>query len=66
MLNLSCGETQIGHSHVCLNSLGAFRFLPASFPALFLDIARYAFGKGQKNLLDINQKSSQRLMTDWG
>ena len=38
----------------------------ASFPALSLDIARYAFGKEQKNLPGINQKSSQSLLTDLG
>jgi len=37
--------------------LAAFRFLPAFFPAFSLDIACYAFGKGQKNLPGINQKN---------
>ena len=38
------------------NSLAAFRILTAVFRVLFLNIARYAFGKGQKGLLDITPK----------
>ena len=41
--------------------------IPASiFFVLFQAIARYAFEKRQKELLAINQKSPQRLITSWG
>ena len=49
-----------------LNYLAAFQFLAVTLYAIFLDIARYAFGKMRINLLAINIEISSNSNDRFG